>query len=92
MTRSQLIQKLLILHPHLKQKALERVVELVFQNISNALHQGNRVELRGFGAFSLRQRSDRQGRNPKTGETIQVEAKNTLYFRMGKELKQKLIK
>ena len=75
MTKSQLIQRMAELNPHLYQRDVERIVSTIFDEISEALAQGNRVELRGFGAFSVKHRDARQGRNPRTGESVQVEKK-----------------
>jgi integration host factor subunit beta len=68
----------------------ERVVATIFDEISDALADGDRVELRGFGAFSVKRRGARQGRNPRTGETVSVGVKNAPYFKTGKELRDRL--
>ena len=90
MTKSQLIQRLAELNPHLYQRDVERIVSTIFDEISEALAQGNRVELRGFGAFSVKQRDARQGRNPRTGESVQVEKKAVPFCKTGKKLREML--
>ena len=90
MIKSELIAKLVEANPHLYQRDVERIVSTVFEEISNALAQGDRVELRGFGAFSVKQRPARMGRNPRTGETVHVEEKHVPYFKTGKDLRERL--
>tara|TARA_B100001093_G_C26583992_1_gene908538 strand:+ start:458 stop:736 length:279 start_codon:yes stop_codon:yes gene_type:complete len=90
MTKSQLIQRMAELNPHLYQRDVERIVSTIFDEISEALAQGNRVELRGFGAFSVKQRDARQGRNPRTGESVRVEKKAVPFFKTGKKLREML--
>ena len=90
MTKSELIARLIELNPHLTPKDAERVVATVFGEIADALADGDRVELRGFGAFSVKKRDARVGRNPRTGETVQVGVKNAPYFKTGKELRERL--
>ncbi len=90
MTKSELIQKLAERNPHLFLRDVEKIVETVFDEISDALANGDRVELRGFGAFSIKHRDARVGRNPRTGETVQVEAKRLPFFKTGKALREKL--
>lgn len=90
MTRSELISRLVERNPHLMARDAERVVATVFNEISDALARGDRVELRGFGAFSIKRRDARQGRNPRTGETVKVGEKNAPYFKTGKELRDRL--
>lgn len=90
MTKSELIALLVEENPHLFQRDLERIVNTVFEEISVALSRGDRVELRGFGAFSVKDRPARVGRNPRTGETVQVDAKRIPYFKTGKELRERL--
>ena len=90
MTKSELIQKLTERNPHLFLRDIEKIVDTVFNEISDALAKGNRVELRGFGAFSIKHRKARTGRNPRTGETVQVEAKRLPFFKTGKALREKL--
>ena len=76
MMKSELIARLVDANPHLYQRDVERIVNTIFEEITNTLAEGNRVELRGFGAFSVKQRDARVGRNPRTGESVQVEAKH----------------
>ncbi len=90
MTRSQLILRLAELNPHLYHRDVERIVATVFDEISAALARGDRVELRGFGAFSIKRRAARVGRNPRTGEVVQVAAKHLPYFKTGKELRERI--
>ena len=90
MTKSQLIQRMAELNPHLYQRDVERIVSTIFDEISDALARGNRVELRGFGAFSVKHRDARQGRNPRTGESVQVEKKAVPFFKTGKKLREML--
>ena len=90
MTKSELIAWLAAANPHLYQRDVERIVTTVFDEITNALAVGDRVELRGFGAFSVKQRDARIGRNPRTGESVQVSEKFVPYFKTGKQLRDKL--
>lgn len=90
MTKSELIQKIADQNPHLYLRDVERIVGTIFDEISGALVSGDRVELRGFGAFSVRSRDARTGRNPRTGETVDVEAKQVPFFKCGKELRERL--
>jgi integration host factor subunit beta len=91
-TKSELIARLIEMNPHLSPRDAERVVATVFGEIADALADGDRVELRGFGAFSVKKRDARVGRNPRTGETVQVGVKNAPYFKTGKELRERLNK
>ncbi|QFU09458.1 Integration host factor subunit beta [Rhodobacteraceae bacterium THAF1] len=90
MIRSELIQKAAEENPHLTLRDVERVVNTIFEEIVDAMCQGNRVELRGFGAFSVKKRDARQGRNPRTGEAVQVEEKHVPFFKAGKLLRDRL--
>ena len=90
MTRSELIAALAAAHPHLRLPDAERVVATIFAEISDALVRGDRVELRGFGAFSARRRDPRAGRNPRTGDAVAVAAKAVPYFKPGKELRERV--
>lgn len=90
MIKSELISKLVDANPHLYQRDVERIVGTVFEEISSALSRGDRVELRGFGAFSVKKRPARVGRNPRTGETVHVEEKHVPYFKTGKDLRERL--
>ena len=90
MIKSQLISALADLHPHLTHAHAEKAVNCVLDEIAAALERGDRIELRGFGAFSVRHRPARKGRNPRTGETVSVKAKNVPFFKAGKELRQRV--
>lgn len=90
MIRSELIQKIADENPHLYQRDVERIVNTIFEEIIGAVSEGNRVELRGFGAFSVKQRDARTGRNPRTGESVHVEAKHVPFFKTGKLLRDRL--
>lgn len=90
MLRSELIAKLQQEHPDIRASDVEKMVEVVFDEIVRALEKGDRVELRGFGAFSIRRRAARQGRNPRTGATVKVAAKSVPFFKPGKELRAKV--
>ena len=90
MIRSELVQKLCQDFPDLTQREVESVVSAVFDSITDQLAHGGRVELRGFGAFSTRSRDARVGRNPRTGESVQVDAKRVPYFKPGKEMRERL--
>ncbi|MCH7487887.1 MAG: integration host factor subunit beta [Proteobacteria bacterium] len=90
MTKSELIQRLAEANPHLYQRDVERIVTTIFEEITAALARGDRVELRGFGAFSVKERAARVGRNPRTGAPVQVAAKYIPYFKTGKQLREKL--
>ena len=90
MIRSELIQKIAEANPHLTQRHVERIVNTVFEEIIEALAKGDRVELRGFGAFSVKARDARTGRNPRTGEAVQVDDKKVPFFKTGKLLRDRL--
>jgi integration host factor subunit beta len=90
MTKSELILRLAELNPHLFQRDVERIVSTVFEEVAKALARGDRVELRGFGAFSVKRRAQRTGRNPRTGESVDVAAKAIPYFKTGKQLRDRL--
>lgn len=90
MIKSELIEKLASEHTHLTHAEVERVVNIVLGRMVDSLSEGGRVELRGFGAFSVRARPARTGRNPRTGETVQVPAKSVPFFKSGKELRARL--
>lgn len=90
MIKSQLIQKLADENPHLYQRDVERIVSSVFEEITDALSQGDRVELRGFGAFSVKHRDARVGRNPRTGESVEVPQKRVPFFKTGKDLRDRM--
>ena len=90
MIKSELIQKLVNENPHLFQKDVENIVAAVLDGISDALAHGDRVELRGFGAFSVKNRPARVGRNPRTGEQVAVGEKYVPQFKAGKEVRERL--
>jgi len=90
MTKSELIQRIADLNPHLRIVDVEKIVDTIFGAITDALANGDRVELRGFGAFSVKHRDARIGRNPRTGETVEVEEKRLPFFKTGKALREKL--
>jgi integration host factor subunit beta len=90
MIKSELIAALAAENPHLTQRDVERVVAVILECMSQALESGGRVELRGFGAFSVRVRPARPGRNPRTGESVKVRAKRVPFFKSGKELRERL--
>lgn len=90
MTKSELIQRLAERNPHLYLRDIEKIVETIFEEIAAALAKGDRVELRGFGAFSIKERDSRTGRNPRTGATVKVDAKRLPFFKTGKGLRERL--
>ncbi|KZY55389.1 integration host factor subunit beta [Erythrobacter sp. HI0063] len=90
MIRSELLNTLAKDNPGLKSEEIEQVVDIFFDEIAQRLAEGGRVELRGFGAFSTRERAARTGRNPRTGESVDVPAKRVPYFRPGKEMRRAL--
>ena len=90
MIRSELIQKIADENPHLYQRDVERIVNTIFSEITDSMANGNRVELRGFGAFSVKKREARTGRNPRTGASVQVEEKHVPFFKTGKLLRDRL--
>ncbi|MEM8878733.1 MAG: integration host factor subunit beta [Pseudomonadota bacterium] len=92
MIKSELVQRLAAANPHLYQRDIELIVNTVFDEIIAALAKGDRVELRGFGTFSTKVRPARTGRNPRTGETVEVAEKSVPFFKMGKELRERLNK
>jgi len=90
MIRSELVQKLAYENPHLHQRDVERIVSTIFEEIINTMAGGDRVELRGFGAFSVKKRESRTGRNPRTGDSVAVEEKHVPFFKTGKLLRDRL--
>src|SRR3546814_18396900 len=90
MTKSELIARLAEANPHLFQRDVERIVSTIFDEISAALARGDRVELRGFGAFSAKKREARVGRNPRTGAAVKVDSKFVPFFQPGKLLRDTL--
>ena len=92
MTKSELILQLSKRFPHLYQRDIEKIVATVFGEIATTLKGGGRVELRGFGAFSIRKRDARKARNPKNGQEVNIGERYAIYFRTGKELREKINK
>jgi integration host factor subunit beta len=90
MTKSELIAELAEANPHLRAGDVELIVSTIFDEISRALARGDRVELRGFGAFLIKRRSARTGRNPRTGEAVPVQEKAVPFFKAGKELRERV--
>ena len=90
MTKSELILRLAEKNPHLYHRDVERIVAAIFDEITTALSRGDRVELRGFGAFSVKRRDSRVGRNPRTGESVRVAEKHVPFFKTGKQLRERL--
>ena len=90
MIRSELIQKLADENPHLFQRDVERIVNTIFDEITETMARGDRVELRGFGAFSVKKRDSRIGRNPRTGASVSVAEKHVPFFKAGKLLRDRL--
>ncbi len=90
MTRSELIANLAAKNPTLYHRDIERLVATILDEVSAALERGDRVELRGFGAFSVRERKARLGRNPRTGESVEVSEKKVPFFKMGKGMRERL--
>ena len=90
MIKSELVQKIADKNTHLYHRDVERIVNTVLDEIIRAMSQGDRVELRGFGAFSVKARDARIGRNPRTGSAVEVSAKAVPFFKTGKELRARL--
>jgi integration host factor subunit beta len=90
MIKSELVSKLMEQNPHLYQRDIEQIVGAILDTISDALAQGGRVELRGFGTFTVKKREARTGRNPRTGETVSVSEKVVPVFKTGKEMRLRL--
>jgi integration host factor subunit beta len=90
MTKSELIQHIAEINPHLYHRDVERIVSTIFDEIGEALARGDRVELRGFGAFSVKSRAARVGRNPRTGAAVSVSEKRIPFFKTGKQLRERL--
>ena len=90
MTKSELIDRLLKFNPHLRHREAEQVVETIFEKISETLAEDGRVEIRGFGVFFVKKRKPRKGRNPRTGETVQVEGKLVPFFKAGLPMRERL--
>ena len=90
MTKSELIAELATANPHLMARDVESIVAAIFDEITIALARGERVELRGFGAFTVKHRSARTGRNPRTGGAVPVDEKAVPFFKAGKELRERV--
>lgn len=90
MIKSELVQRIAAANPHLYQRDVEMIVNVILEEVTEALARGDRVELRGFGAFSVKKRPARMGRNPRTGEKVDVDHKAVPFFKTGKELRQRL--
>jgi integration host factor subunit beta len=90
MIKSELVARLAQRYPHLYHRDVERIVSTVLEEVARALSSGRRVELRGFGVFSVKVRSSRTGRNPRTGQPVSVGQKRAPFFRTGKELRERL--
>jgi integration host factor subunit beta len=90
MIKSELVQKLAERNPHLYQRDVEHIVNAVLDEIEGAMTRGDRVELRGFGAFSVKNRPPRTGRNPRTGQKVAVTEKYVPFFKTGKEMRERL--
>jgi integration host factor subunit beta len=90
MIKSELVQKIAENNPHLYQRDVENVVNAILDAIGDALARGDRVELRGFGAFSVKSRPAREGRNPRTGEKVPVAQKDIPFFKSGKEMRERI--
>ena len=90
MTKSELIERLIVRQSHISPREVEWAVKEVIEQLSSSLEDGRRIEIRGFGSFSLHHRAPRIGRNPKTGETVKLEAKRVPHFKPGKELRERV--
>jgi len=90
MTKSELVADLAAANPHLLQRDVEQIVAAIFDEITAALARGDRVELRGFGAFTIKHRGARTGRNPRTGDAVPVSEKSVPFFKAGKELRERV--
>ncbi len=90
MTKSDLIERVAHNVPHISKKDTELVVNTIFDTMTDALRRSDRIEIRGFGSFQVKIREAREGRNPKTGEEVRIPAKRTPFFKVGKELKERI--
>ena len=90
MTKSDLIERVADRVPHISKKDTELVVNTIFDSMTEALRGSDRIEIRGFGSFQVKIREAREGRNPKTGEEVKIPAKRTPFFKVGKELKERI--
>lgn len=87
MTKADLVEKV-AKEAEMTKKDAEKLVEIIFESIVSTLNEGEKIELRGFGSFRVRERNARKGRNPKTGEAVDIPAKRVAYFKPGKDLKE----
>ena len=92
MTKSELINQVADRISHLTRKDAEIIVDTIFDTMTDFLSRGEGIEIRGFGSFKVKQRRDRQGRNPKTGEQVRIPAKRMPFFKVGKGLKERINK
>ena len=92
MTKSELINRVADRVPHLTRKDEEIIVDTIFDVMTDSLSRGEGIEIRGFGSFKVKHRRERQGRNPKTGEQVQISAKRMPRFKIGKDLKERINK
>jgi len=90
MTKSELVEKIMENNSFLNRKESELVVNIIFDSMTNALKNGDKVEIRGFGSFTVREREAREARNPKNGEIVKIAAKRTPFFKTGKDLKERV--
>jgi integration host factor subunit beta len=90
MIKSELVARIAEQNPHLYQRDVENIVNAILDEVTSALARGDRVELRGFGAFSVKHRPARTGRNPRTGAHVEVEKKSVPFFKTGKEMRERL--
>ena len=90
MTKSELIERIAEMQPQLSPKDVELAVKTILEQMSDALADGERIEIRGFGSFSLHYRAPRKGRNPKTGESVQLDGKYVPHFKPGKEMRERV--
>lgn len=90
MTKSELIERISAMQPQLSSKDVELAVKTIIEQMSHALATGERIEIRGFGSFSLHYRAPRKGRNPKTGDTVALEGKYVPHFKPGKEMRERV--
>lgn len=91
MTKSDLIDKIVEKHPNMTKKNIDYIINSVFSSIKDSLKNGDKVEIRGFGSFKIRDKNSKTGRNPKTGSKVEVPEKKVPYFKPGKEIKEELI-
>jgi integration host factor subunit beta len=92
MIKSELVQRIASQNPHLYQRDVENIINAILTEVTAAMSKGDRVELRGFGAFSVKHRPARTGRNPRTGDHVSVAQKSVPFFKTGKEMRERLNK